>query len=131
MNMQKHSAFARIEARDLSPAAPPATPGSETKKSKRQQTARSTTKPSSATLTTPEKSNNLPSQRKVDGNGSDVVSPGNVTPVVSKCTNTVISQWVRWNLKVSLYVWFLIVHEVFFNHIFSLPEENRLSKEKA
>ena len=83
MNMQKHSAFARIEARDLSPAAPPATPGSETKKSKRQQTARSTPKPSSASPTTPQKSTNSPSGRKFDGSGSDVVSSGNVTPVVS------------------------------------------------
>ena len=39
MNMQKHSAFARIEARDISPAAPPSTPGSETKKSRRPMTA--------------------------------------------------------------------------------------------
>ena len=54
MDMQKHSLFARIEARDLSPAAPPTTAGSETKKSaKRQFSSRSMAKSPSVTPTTP------------------------------------------------------------------------------
>ena len=64
--MQKHSAFARIEARDISPAAPPSTPGSETKKSRRHMTARSTAKSSLPTPTTPQKTPNFSNSKEVD-----------------------------------------------------------------
>ena len=84
MNMQKHSAFARVVARELSPAAPPATPGSDTTKSKRPQTTRSTVKSSSATPGTPQKTTNSTNGKTVGGNGSDAISSGNVTPIVRK-----------------------------------------------
>ena len=66
--MQKHSAFARIEARDISPAAPPSTPGSETKKSRRPMTARSTAKSSLPTPNTPQKTPNSSNSKEVDDN---------------------------------------------------------------
>ena len=84
MNIQKHSAFARNVAKELLPAAPPATPGSDGKLSKRQQTARSTTKTSSGTPTTPQKSPNLNRGEKADDNGSDAILSGNATPNVTK-----------------------------------------------
>ena len=64
--MQKHSAFARIEARDISPAAPPSTPGSEAKKSKRPMTSRSNVKSGIPTPTTPQKTLNSPNSKISD-----------------------------------------------------------------
>ena len=78
--MQKHSAFARIEARDISPAAPPSTPGSETKKSRRPVTARSNAKSGIPTPTTPQKALNSPNSKMADDGGKN--SPA-LTPEVS------------------------------------------------
>ena len=78
--MQKHSAFARIEARDISPAAPPSTPGSETKKSRRPMTARSNVKSGIPTPTTPQKTPSSPNNKRVDDSGKN--SPA-LTPEVS------------------------------------------------
>ena len=81
MNMQKLSAFARIEARDISPAAPPSTPGNETKKSRRPPTTRNSAKSGLPTPTTPQKTPDS-SNRKIDDNNKKVQSR-DVTPEVS------------------------------------------------
>ena len=88
MNMQKHSAFARIEARDISPAAPPSTPGSETKKSRRPMTARSNAKSGIPTPTTPQKTPNSPNSKLAGDSGKN--SPA-VTPEVSTLKSCQIS----------------------------------------
>ena len=83
--MQKHSAFARIEARDISPAAPPSTPGNETKKSRRPPTARSSAKSGLPTPTTPKKTPDS-SNTKIDDDDKKFDSR-DVTPQVSVTRN--------------------------------------------
>ena len=83
MNMQKHSAFARIEARDISPAAPPSTPGNETKKSRRPMTARSTAKSGLPTPTTPQKNPSGSNSKIEDGDGNEVMGSKITTPEIS------------------------------------------------
>ena len=78
--MQKQSLFARHVARDLSPAAPPGTAASETKKTKRQLTARSTAKSIPSTPNTPKKKNAVTNGKNTDI--GDEVGPSRPSPSV-------------------------------------------------
>ena len=78
--MQKNSQFVRTETRDLLPAAPPATPASDAKKSARQASARNVNKSSIPTPNT--NSRKTPNVTKPGINTQDEISSQNGSPKV-------------------------------------------------